>query len=270
MGQPGLILPALSAILVIAIPLRAKEWRGITPLHSTRADVERIFGESANGSGSWAVYQTEGEGISILFASGPPCGSNAENEWRVPKGTVISISISPKTIVLFSTLKVDKSKYQKLKDPHQLNRIEYWNNEEGESISVVDDEVSSFTYFAAARDSVLHCNGSRPEPDSARRDYFRLDVYGDLAFRDEKARLDNFAIALQRQSDSKGYIIAYPNRRLTVSSTLARLRQARRYLVKVRRIDRERVVLIRGGFKKQFTTELFVVPKGAETPAPLP
>lgn len=271
MRKLALILPAFFAILVTAIPLDAKEWRGITPLRSTRANVERLFGRSADGRGSWAVYQTEEEGISILFASGPPCGSNAENEWRVPKGTVISISISPKTIILLSKLNIDESKYQKLKDPHQLNRIEYWNKEEGESISVVDDEVSSFTYFAAAKDSVLHCPGSRPpEPDSAREHYFRLDVYGDLLFRDEKIRLDNFAIALQQRPGSRGYIIGYPALRGSLSNTLARLERARTYLVKVRGIDDKRLMRIRGGFRKQFTVELFIVPTGAEAPSSLP
>ncbi len=270
MKRLGLILLAFSAILVTASPLTAKEWRGITPLRSTRADVERLFGGSADGRGSWAVYQTEEEGISILFASGPPCGSNAENEWRVPKGTVISITISPKIRVLLSTLNLDESKYRKLKDPHQLNRIKYWNKEDGESISVVDDEISSFTYFAAAKDAVLHCTGSQPEPDSARVHYFRFDVYGDLVFPDEKSRLDNFAIALQQRPGSKGYIIGYPAFRASVSNTLARLKRARTYLVNTRKIDPKRLVRIRGSFRKQFTVELFIVPSGAEAPSPLP
>jgi hypothetical protein len=271
MRRLTLVPPAIFAVLALSIPLYAKEWRGITPLRSTRTDVERLFGRSADGRGAWAIYQTEEEGISILFASGPPCGSNAENEWRVPKGTVISISISPKTIILFSKLNIDESKYQKLADPHQLNRIEYWNKEEGESISVVDDEVSSFTYFGAAKDSMLHCPGSQlPESALSPEHYFRLDVYGDLVFRDEKARLDNFAIALQQGPTSRGYIIGYPAFRSSGSSTLARLNRARTYLVSVRGIEAKRLTRIRGGFRKQFTIELFIVPADAEAPSPLP
>lgn len=94
-----------------------------------------------------------------------------------PKDTVISITISPKTRVLFSSLNIDESKYQKLRDPHKLNRIEYRNNEEEESISVVNDEISSFTYFAGAKDFDLRCSRSPTrEPDG-----FCFPELGDLS-----------------------------------------------------------------------------------------
>jgi hypothetical protein len=266
----GLVLLAFFVMLVAAIPLCAKEWRGITPLRSTRADVERILGRSPDASGSWAIYQTREEAISILFASGPPCGTNAQNEWRVPRDTVISITISAKRVVLLSTMNIVESKYEKLRDPHKLNRIEYRNKEEGESISVVDGEVSSFTYFASAKDFDLHCPSSQVESDSARKQYFRLDEYGDLLSRDEKIRLDNFAITLQQRPGSRGYIIGYPGLRTSVSNSLVRLKRARAYLVKERGIDPMRLVQIRGGFRKKFTVELFIVPAGAEAPTPLP
>jgi hypothetical protein len=258
----GLGLLAFSVMLVAAIPLGAKEWRGITPLRSTRAEVERILGRSPDASGSWAIYQTEKEAISILFASGPPCGTNAENEWRVPRGTVISITVSPKTVVLLTTLNIDESKFEKFRDPHKLNRIEYRNRDEGQSISVVDNEVSSVTYFAAAKDLALRCPTSQAKSDSAGEHYFRLDEYGDLLFSDEKIRLDNFAITLQQRPGSRGYIIGYPALGASFPNTLARLKRARTYLVNKRGIG--------GGFRKKFTVELFIAPAGAEAPSPLP
>lgn len=254
-----------------AIPVGAKDWRGITPLRSTRADVELLFGRSSIVDGSWAVYQTKEEAISVLFASGPPCGSNADNEWRVPRGTVISMTISPKTRVLLSTLNIDESKYQKIHDPHDLNRIEYRDKEKGESISVVDDEISSFRYFAASEDFILHCSGSSTrERDMAVAHYFRLDAYGNLLYRDEKIRLDNFAIALQQRLDSKGYIIAYPGSGASLSKALTRLNRARSYLGNFRGIEANRLVGLRGGLRKYFTVELFIVPKEAEAPSPIP
>src|SRR5213076_974309 len=41
----------------------------------------------------------------------------------------------------------------------------------------------------------------------------KFDEYYDIARNDEKARLDNFAIQLQTEPGSQGYIIVYPSRR---------------------------------------------------------
>lgn len=40
-----------------------------------------------------------------------------------------------------------------------------------------------------------------------------FDSYGDISWEDEKAHLDNFAIALQRDPNTIGYIIVYAGRR---------------------------------------------------------
>ena len=37
----------------------------------------------------------------------------------------------------------------------------------------------------------------------------KFDEYGNIRFNDEKARLDNFAIQLQNEPTSQGYIIGY-------------------------------------------------------------
>ncbi len=271
MATVRLLLSAFCLIGFLSVRLSAKEWRGITPLHSTRTDVESLFGKASDLGRDSVNYQTDEFAVTILFASGQPCGLTANNEWRVPKDTVISITVSPKTIILFSTLRIEESKYQKLPDPHMLNRFEYWNRMEGESISVVNGEVSSFSYFAAAKDFLLRCPTSKPpEPDSTREHYTRLDTYGNLRFRDEKARLDNFAIWLQQQPKATGFIIVYPASRASLSNALARSKRAENYLVNVRRIDSRRLVRIRGGFRKHCTVELFIVPRGVEAPSPLP
>src|ERR1043165_3773873 len=43
-----------------------------------------------------------------------------------------------------------------------------------------------------------------------------FDSYGDLSWEDEKAHLDNFAIALQNDPGATGYIIVYAGRRSCV------------------------------------------------------
>src|ERR1700741_1269446 len=64
-----------------------------------------------------------------------------------------------------------------------------------------------------------------------------FDSYGDLSWEDEKAHLDNFAIALQNDPDSIGYIIVYAGRRSCVGEGKDRALRAKKYLVLTRAIE---------------------------------
>jgi hypothetical protein len=119
--------------------------------------VEKVLGKPSTISHNWAVYQTPKEAISILYSNGLDCLKGANSQWKVPRGTVISITVAPKEIILFSTLKVDMSVYQVLADTHKLNHREYFSEKVGESISVVDDEVSSFRYSGGIDERNLLC-----------------------------------------------------------------------------------------------------------------
>lgn len=150
------------AILLIAplfVLVEGKEWRGITPLHSTRVDVERLFRPSKTKK-QLSTYQTAEEAISVLYASGPPCGFDAGSEWRVPYDTVVSITVSPRNRVFFSELKLDLTNFEKFGGLHRPNIVTYLSKEQGERIEVFQDEVMSITYLAASSDSNLHCGQS--------------------------------------------------------------------------------------------------------------
>jgi hypothetical protein len=98
----------------------------------------------------------------------------------------------------------------------------------------------------------------------------KFDEYGNIAFNDEKARLDNFAIELQNEPGSQGYIIAYGGRRARANEAQARADRAKDYLVNTRGIDSGRLVTVDGGYKEDLTVELWIVPSGATPPAASP
>jgi hypothetical protein len=98
----------------------------------------------------------------------------------------------------------------------------------------------------------------------------KFDEYGNIAFNDEKARLDNFAIELQGNPDAMGYIIAYGGRRARVNEAQARANRAKDYLVNTRQIDSGRIVTVDGGHREDLTVELWIVPRGADAPAASP
>jgi hypothetical protein len=92
----------------------------------------------------------------------------------------------------------------------------------------------------------------------------KFDEYGNIRFNDEKARLDNYAIQLQNQPGSQGYIVVYG---ACAGEAQARADRAKDYLVNTRGIDAGRLVTIDGGCRSDLAVELWVVPTGANPPA---
>ena len=92
----------------------------------------------------------------------------------------------------------------------------------------------------------------------------KFDEYGNIKFNDEKARLDNYAIQLQNQPGSQGYIIAYGS---CEGEAQARADRAKDYMVNTRGIDAGRLVTVDGGCRAELKVELWVVPTGATAPA---
>ena len=91
----------------------------------------------------------------------------------------------------------------------------------------------------------------------------KFDEYGNIKFNDEKARLDNYAIQLQNQPGSTGYILAYGS---CAGEAQARADRAKDYLVNTRGIDAGRLVTVDGGCRSDLAVELWVVPTGATPP----
>jgi hypothetical protein len=91
----------------------------------------------------------------------------------------------------------------------------------------------------------------------------KFDTYGNIRFNDEKARLDNFAIQLQNEPTSQGYIIGYG---ACDAEGLTRANRAKDYLVNTRGIDAGRLVTVDAGCLPELQVQLWVVPQGATPP----
>ena len=100
-----------------------------------------------------------------------------------------------------------------------------------------------------------------------------FDSYAwELKFNDEKARLDNFAIAIQMEPAAKGYILIYAGERARPDAVKRKLKRARSYLTNHRGVDAESVVLVYGGYAEHGAedgvTLLQIVSRGAKFPFP--
>lgn len=98
----------------------------------------------------------------------------------------------------------------------------------------------------------------------------KFDEFPNIKFDDEKARLDNYAIQLQSDPRSQGYIIIYPGARDRQGDAQRRASRARDYLINTRGIDAARINVLTGGQRPEQTVELWLVPNGATPPTPQP
>jgi hypothetical protein len=121
-----LVLISLSGLWPTFPLAQAERWRGITPLHSTRADVERLVGPPTTSHGVAFTYETKEERILVFYSAGP-CKNNVSEEWNVAPDPVLSITIHPNARLLIANLKLDESKYQKIPDKHAQSKVYYVN-----------------------------------------------------------------------------------------------------------------------------------------------
>lgn len=106
----------------------------------------------------------------------------------------------------------------------------------------------------SAKDHYAHV---APAPDEP------FDSFGDISWEEEKAHLDNFAIALQHDPNLIGYIIVYARQRACVAEAQDRARRAKKYVVETRGVQESRVKWIDGGYREKLTVILQPVPPGA-------
>jgi hypothetical protein len=150
--------------LLISIPVTAKEWRGIVPLHSTRADVRKLLGKPhSEESPSSDLYEVAEGRVDIMYVrekceQGLP--ANWGN-WNVPPDTVVNISISLNKPIPLTELGVPNIKrFEWYTDDSSTTY--YHDKKQGIEYEVQDKKVTSITYGPTEKDSVLLCNKNAP------------------------------------------------------------------------------------------------------------
>jgi hypothetical protein len=88
--------------------------------------------------------------------------------------------------------------------------------------------------------------------------------------KERKERLDAFAFYLKENPHFQGYIISYGGRRACIGEARARGEGAKNYLIKIKGIDANRIVIMDGGFYEEWMVELWAGARGAPNPTPMP
>lgn len=157
------LFTSLLLIFVCVLSGTAKEWCSIVPLHSTRADVERVIKvKPVRCGGNACLYDLTDKTVFVLYAAEPTCrNDDANTSWRVPRDTVIELSIYFKTPQSFSALDIDVTKYDRVPDK-ELHGIVYLSDyAQGIRMETSGDTVREITYYPAAKDDHLRCS---PKP----------------------------------------------------------------------------------------------------------
>jgi hypothetical protein len=112
-------------------------------------------------------------------------------------------------------------------------------------------------------DCLATCAVQIPVPPETCR---KFDEFPDIARNDEKARLDNFAVALQNDPSNTGYVIIHPDREGKTNAAQNRNARITDYLVNTRGMDAGRIISRTGPATDGLRVELWICPKGAKAP----
>ena len=242
-------------------------WRGIIPLQSSRADVQRALPPSTLPASHASFHKLDGEVVLILYASGPPCGSSLTNSWRVAEGIVLSISVSPLRPISFSSLGLDPAKHRRVTSPNAAGDYYLVNDDDGVRYHFQEQDASDGVlietlYYPRRADNAKACEGHISKPRGV-QDYPTFQTYGNVSLDHERSFLDNFAAYLLNEAiNHRAFIISFSDGETSRKQATARAIRAKNYLVKVRGVPSSRVTTQYGGKAQQFEVKLYALSRG--------
>jgi hypothetical protein len=279
MNSKQLIL-GVFVVLMSINSASAKSWRGIEPMHSTSADVERLLGAPNFEKSEFAwIYDFPEERASIFFSSGEPCEEGLAEGWKLPKDTVVMIEVHPKAERKWAEVLTPGKNYEPVRaadTPH----VYYLDSEDGITFTVLEDVVQSIMYGSSAKDRIYKCGEYKyaapvaPGAKLKSMEQHAFDVFGDVSYEDAKARLDTFVIRLfeQKKEEPKwrGYIVVYAGRRSYLGEAQFKADCYKNYLVRVRKMDPASLFAADGGFREKIEVMLYLGPSDFYPPSLIP
>jgi hypothetical protein len=152
------------ALLLFTSGALAKPWRGIVPLRSTRAQVRKLLGKPiVGGEGVLDLYELKEGRVHVMYAR-QPCeeGLPADwGNWRVPRDTVVNISIQLHQEIPVKQLRIRNLEQYKWYTGAS-GATYYHDRIRGLEYQVQDGMVTAITYGPTRRDRRLLCKQNVP------------------------------------------------------------------------------------------------------------
>ena len=141
--------------IVFAPDVLAKEWRGIVPLHSTRADVVRLFGCADPNTG--CKVRVGNEEAYFVFSDGTVVRDANECVKDLPPNTVLLVEVQLINPPRLSALHINKNHFRTFDPsmPRNIGYKGYIDEKEGLIIKTYKGKVLQLDYIAAGNDVPL-------------------------------------------------------------------------------------------------------------------
>lgn len=246
------------------------------PLHSTRADVERLLGQP--DIENWG-YTFEGARALITYSERRGCEEGLPRGWNVASDTVLEIAVHIDEEITLDDVLMRGRTFEEIRAV-RTQHVYYVDNQEGIRYKTLRGVVESTIYFASeADDKKLRCGETKyaaPVPANATSKFEQVpfDSFGKIPFEDAAARLDAFGSQLaelnKKGSNYRGFIIVYAARSAYDKEGKLFAECFRNYLVTVREAAADTIVAVDGGHREEFVVELYVLPNDAYPPRLLP
>jgi len=149
------LLAIIPVALFMTLSGQSKGWHGIVPLHSTCEDVKRALG-GENCTCPISRYTLPDFRVMVEFEN-ETCESEPR-AWRVPKGTVTAITISPRNEMRPSEFNLDLSKYKKREDGEIVGLDHYDSEGGGVTVDLYQGFVQNLFLYPRKSDETMRCN----------------------------------------------------------------------------------------------------------------
>lgn len=276
-----LLLPFLILIFPLAISAQSNSWRGLTPLHSTVEDVEKMLGkpEKINSWGT-SEYKVDGGRVYITFSK-----KRCDKGWDVAKDTVLEIGSSDKYIGKTAEdlglvegqqfeMRTDEGNHTSWIDPIKGLGYDFSTGPYGDRFAFVLDSIS---YRPMRSDNNLRCNGFAPF--TPERDYFTMDtpeffnqhITLNEALFTHIAQIDNTMVhVLSSEGKRVGYAIVYFDRKRPFSFYKKQLERLKVLLRQRRKKYDNKFFFIEGGLREESEIRFYILSKDLPPPSPNP
>jgi hypothetical protein len=273
------LLTFISIIVFAGISAgQSNSWKGLTPLRSTRTDVERLLGNQIDLPRSFPpTYRKDGTEVEITYSRG-----DCDEGWNVSKDTVLRFSVisSPNERITPDELGVARNRYF-FKGGHISQQGEYLDPLTGLSYYFVDLSAPNQKprlvfrgYAPKTSDNNLRCDGFprySPEADYQTDNYRSFSIVRGLALKELISWLDGLFIVLSNvQKNYLGYLVVYFDKKAPLARYEKQLDIVKKRLFVRWQLPRERLKIIEGGFRKDAEIEFYTLSKDAAPPVPTP
>jgi len=145
-------------------------------LESTREDVKKLFDdEDENSDGDW--YETGAIRITLEYSSGD-CSDDGAEEWNIDEGKVTEINILFGAPVPLKVLKIELSKFERIKDDDEAddddddNRV-FYDKEKGVSYEVLKGHIKNIKFTPLEKNFPALCNNENVREYGSDKEWLR-------------------------------------------------------------------------------------------------